>query len=123
MKRILVIEDDAEVREFLREMLQRAGYEVVEASNGIEAAGVCRGRSPDLVISDILMPEKDGIETILELRRDSPDVKIIAISGGGRIGPGDYLHVAENLGVQHTFTKPFDRKEMLETIRELLDTG
>lgn len=66
------------------------------------------------------MPEKEGIETIMDLKRDFSDVKIIAISGGGRIDPEEYLHMAEKLGAQRTLTKPFELKELLEAVRELL---
>jgi DNA-binding NarL/FixJ family response regulator len=66
------------------------------------------------------MPEKEGLETIQELRRDDPDIKIIAISGGGQIGPADYLDVARRFGAKRTFSKPFNRKELLEAVDELL---
>lgn len=65
------------------------------------------------------MPDKDGLETIMALRRECPDVKIIAVSGGGRIGPQDYLHMAETLGAHHTFSKPFESGDMLAAVREL----
>ena len=74
----------------------------------------------DLIITDLIMPEKEGIETITELRRDFPDVKIIAISGGGRIAPEVYLRMARSLGALRTFAKPIERKEIIETVQELL---
>ncbi len=120
MKRILVIDDDTQIRQMLRQMLERADYEVNDASNGVEGIELQRARPFDLIITDIIMPEKEGIETIMELRRDFKDVKIIAISGGGRINSRDHLNVANMCGVDRTFGKPFDREELLEAIQELL---
>ena len=101
-------------------MLERAGYKVMEASDGKEGVKLYRDKPCDLIITDIIMPEKEGIETIRELKRDFPDIKIIAMSGGGRIGAEDYLHMAKMLGVQRTFAKPIEREEFLGAIRELL---
>ena len=120
MARILVIEDDAQVRAMLRQMLERAGYEVVEAPDGRAGVRLYRQEKADLIITDLIMPEKEGIETITELRRDFPDVKIIAISGGGRIAPEVYLRMARSLGALRTFAKPIERKEIIETVQELL---
>ncbi len=121
MKRILVIDDDVQVRQMLKQMLQRAGYEVVDAADGAEGIKLYRDEPTDLVITDIIMPEKEGIETIMELNRDFPDVKIIAISGGGRIDSRDYLEMARKWGTDRTFSKPFDRAQLLEAIQQLLD--
>ncbi len=120
MKRILVIDDDIQVRQMLKQILERAGYEVADAPDGKEGIRLYRDEPADLIITDIIMPEKEGIETILELRREFPDVKIIAISGGGRFDPGVYLETAEKFGVARTFGKPIDRKELLDAIQELL---
>jgi len=121
MKRILIIEDDIQVRLLLRQMLERVGYEVADASNGSEGIRLYRDEPADLIITDIIMPEKEGVETIIELKRDFPDVKIIAISGGSRgIDAQNCLYYAKQLGVLHTFNKPFKRTEMLEVIRKLL---
>jgi DNA-binding NtrC family response regulator len=121
MGRIIVVEDDKSVRELLREILKRVGHEVVDAGNGKEAIALYKSAPADLVITNILMPEKEGLETIQELRRQDPDVKIIAISGGGQIGPADYLEVARRFGAMRTFSKPFDRKELLKAVDELLE--
>jgi CheY-like chemotaxis protein len=121
MKRILVIDDDVQVRQMLKQTLERAGYEVVDAADGAQGIRLYRDEPTDLIITDILMPEKEGIETIMELKRDFPDVKIIAISGGGRVDPGTYLETARQCGTDRTFTKPFDRAELLEAIQQLLD--
>ncbi|MHC4626177.1 MAG: response regulator [Planctomycetota bacterium] len=121
MKRILVMDDDVTFRQMLRKMLERAGYETTEAADGKEGMRLFRAAPADLVITDMLMPEQEGIETIQELKRDFPAVKIIAISGGGQIDAEEYLRTAELFGVARTFGKPFDREELLETIRELLE--
>ena len=120
MARILLIDDDEQVLDMLYESLTREGYDVLRASNGEQGLRLYRQEPVDLIITDIIMPEKEGIETIIELRQDFPDVKIIAMSGGGRIGTKDYLHLAKIFGVQRTFTKPVAREELLIAIKELL---
>jgi DNA-binding response OmpR family regulator len=117
---ILVADDDAQVRAMLSKTLTRAGFQVLEAVDGNEAMRQFDRDPPDLAIIDIVMPEKEGIETILELRREHPDVKIIAISGGGRNNPEGYLSTARNLGAHRTFTKPVDREELLAAVSELV---
>ncbi|GAG15292.1 unnamed protein product, partial [marine sediment metagenome] len=118
--RILVIDDDDQIREMLRQMLEREGYEVVDAPDGKVGMRLFRKQPPELVITDLIMPEKEGIETITELRGEFPEVKIIAMTGGGRIPPEVYLRVAKRLGAMRTFAKPIEREELLEAIRELL---
>jgi len=120
MKSILVVDDDKQIREMLREILEREGYKVEEAENGKEALAIQRERPSDLIITDLIMPEQDGVETIIELVQKDPSVKIIAISGGGRIGPRDYLEMANALGASRTFYKPFKRPEILAAVEELL---
>ncbi len=120
MARILIIDDDEQLLAMLRQMLEREGYEILEASDGKEGLRRFRENPTDLIITDLIMPEKEGIETIMELRRDFPDVKIIAISGGGRVDPWQYLSIAKSFGVQYTFAKPIERKELLNAVRELL---
>jgi CheY-like chemotaxis protein len=120
MGRILIVEDDTAVRELLREMLERAGHDVIDAGNGQEAIALHKSTPADLIITNILMPEKEGLETIQELRRDDPDIKIIAISGGGQVGPADYLDIARRFGAKKTFSKPFNRKDLLAAVDELL---
>ncbi|MBW2492623.1 MAG: response regulator [Deltaproteobacteria bacterium] len=120
MARILVIDDDDLVLEMLYESLTREGYDVLQASNGEQGLRLYREEPVDLIITDLIMPEKEGIETIIELRKDFPDVKIIAISGGGYIGTKDHLRMAKILGVQRTFTKPVARKQLLDAVRELV---
>ena len=118
MARILLIEDDADSRTTLRRVLERAGHTVFEAANGQEGIERYRTTPTELVITDILMPERKGLETIMALRREFPAVKIIAVSGG--IGPLDFLHVAARLGAQRTFAKPFDYRELLAAVQELV---
>lgn len=120
MKSILVIDDDDIVRTMLTAMLERENYRVITAINGAEALEKYHAEPTDLVITDIIMPEKEGIETILELKRSKPDIKIIAVSGGGRVGPQDYLNVAKKFGAQYTFTKPFDRKSLIDAVKDLI---
>ncbi len=123
MARILVIDDDIQILEMLRQTLEHEGYEVIDAHDGKEGMKLYREAPTDLIITDIIMPEKEGIETIMELKRDFPDVKIIAISGGGRIGAKECLHLAKKLGAQRTFTKPVPRQDMIKAVKELLEQG
>ena len=120
MTRILVIDDEAPVRRILRQMLERDGYEVVEAPNGAIGLKLYDENPADLIITDILMPEKEGIETIMELRKTAPEVKIIAISGGGRMDKKGLLSTAKAFGAACTLAKPFTREEVLAAVRENL---
>jgi CheY-like chemotaxis protein len=120
MTRILVIDDEPQVRAMLRQMLEREAYEVVEAEEGGEGMKLYQEQPPDLVITDILMPGKEGIETILALRKAYPEIKIIAISGGGRMGKLDVLPIAKSFGAVRTLAKPFEREELLEAVRTVL---
>ena len=99
MERILIIDDEQQIRSMLRLMLEREGYEVVEAPDGIEGIRVYRRKPADLIITDLIMPNKDGIGMIIELRKEFPDVKIIAMSGGGLNKPEGYLKGAKNWGL------------------------
>lgn len=119
MATILVIDDDQEVRDFLVAVLERAGHEVTTAGNGRDGVAMFREHAVQVVITDIIMPEKDGIETILDLRREHPDLKVIAISGGGRTTPENYLHSARLLGADRAMRKPFKNEEILRAIDEL----
>ena len=122
MAHILIIDDDVKFLKMFRQMLERAGYEVVTAPNGKVGTKLFREDPTELIITDIFMPEKEGIETIIELKREFPTVKIIAISGGGRKGNFKYLEAVEALGATCSFSKPFERQEMLEAIRKLVDS-
>ena len=117
--RILVVDDDDQILKVLEQLLEFAGYDVVKASNGNEATRIYREAQPDLIITDLIMPEKDGLEVIGDIKRDFPDAKIIAISGGN---PGSkYLNEAGRLGASRTIRKPFHANDILEAIRDLLE--
>ncbi len=119
IKQILVIDDDAEVLSFLGEMLEKAGYEVEVAPDGRMGLYIAHEQTFDVIITDIIMPEKEGIEVILGIREQNPEAKIIAISGGGRIDADVYLDMADRLGVVKTLRKPFGRRELLDVLKEL----
>ena len=112
--RILVIDDEEPIRQLLREALEGAGYQVWEASTGIEGVRQVCEQSIDLVITDILMPDMDGLETVRMLHRDFPNVRIIAISGGGK--DPDYCAVAKILGAHETLTKPFELQQLIDAV-------
>jgi len=120
MTLILIIEDDRTIREVLRQILEHAGYEVMEASDGKEGISLYRKRQADLIITDIIMPKKEGLETIVDLKAEFSEVKIIAISGGGRLGPETYLELAEGFGANRLLNKPFGHEELLEAVQDLL---
>jgi DNA-binding response OmpR family regulator len=116
---ILVIDDERDVREFIRNALEDEGYRILLARDGEEGMEIFRDERPDLVITDIVMPRKGGIETIIEMRRERPDARIIAISGGSRNGP-DVLHVAKLLGACEVVAKPFTGRGLLDLVRRAL---
>jgi DNA-binding response OmpR family regulator len=119
MTRILLIEDDSTLRWFLYHNLIKEGYAVFDAVHGADGLLQLRKNPVDLVITDMLMPEMDGVETIQQLRRSFPGVKIIAISGGGMASPDHYLKIARKLGAGKTLKKPFTFPELLGAIHEL----
>ena len=116
---VLVIEDDADVRNMIRMILADEGYSVVDASNGLEGMKKLNQGPFDLIVTDMLMPEKEGIETIREIKKQSPSTKIVAISGGGICIPENYLNLALMMGADASLCKPFGRQELLDTIRNL----
>ena len=120
MARILVIDDEDELRSMLRQMLEFAGHEVAEAVNGAEGIEIYERDAPDLIITDIIMPEQEGVETIIALRRADSALPIIAISGGGRLDATDFLTMAKKLGARRTLTKPFRRDQLLDAVNECL---
>lgn len=121
MALILIIDDDATVRATVRKILERAGHEVRDAGDGDRGLTIFREEDVDLVITDIIMPEKEGIETIQELRETDPDLPILAISGGGRADPSEPLTDARLLGADETLAKPFDVDELRKTVERLLE--
>lgn len=120
MAKILVFDDEPSILLMIKKMLEKAGYDVDIALNGKVGMELFEKNKPDLLITDLIMPEKEGLETIFELRRKYPDLKIIAISGGGRIGPDGYLPGAKLLGANAVFSKPLVPKEFLAAIADLL---
>lgn len=120
MTRIIVIDDEEDLRALLQQALERAGYDVVLAANGAAGLALHRAHSADLVITDIFMPDKEGIETIRELKQEFPKLRIIAMSGRGNLGKLDYLSMASELGALSVLQKPFDAKTLLESVQEAL---
>jgi CheY-like chemotaxis protein len=121
MFRLLVIDDNQDAREVIQLMLERAGYAVDVAPDGAAGLQALRRRPAHLVITDIFMPNRDGIETIEELRREFPALKVIAISGGGKLGHKEgYLVTARELGAHAVLSKPFEGEQLLQTVRDVL---
>lgn len=118
MPRILIIDDDAAVRTTVRVLLERAGYEITEAGDGREGSRMLDG--VDLVITDLLMPEVDGVDLLGMIRRDGRTLPVIAMSGGGKLDSKSYLDVAKALGAYATIAKPFDLDHLLSTVRDAL---
>jgi DNA-binding NtrC family response regulator len=121
MTKILVIDDDVIVRETIVQILEDGGYQVLSAEDGKRGMAAFRSERPDLVITDIIMPEQEGIQTITEIRAVKPDAKIIAISGGGRIGNTDFLKIARHLGAFDAIAKPFDPDDLLTRVGRCLN--
>jgi DNA-binding NtrC family response regulator len=120
LKRILVVDDELQIRTMLTQMLEQEGYAVHSAENGEEGMALVGRHAFDLVITDMIMPVKDGLKFIMELVRDYPDMKILAISGGGAIKAERYLTMAGYLGDIATLEKPFKREVLLELVRKQL---
>ena len=121
MALILLIDDDQQLRTAVKRMLAAAGnHTVIEAKDGREGLAIFRSQRPSLVITDILMPEKEGIETIMDIRRSAPEVKIVAMSGGGSSGDTRFLQIAQKLGADAVLAKPVRAAELAETVTRLL---
>lgn len=122
MTRVLVADDEDDIRSTLGQFLEEAGYEVALARDGNEAIKIHRQRAADVLVTDIMMPDCDGIELIRFMRGKSPEVRIIAISGGGKIDADRLLNIATMLGAERILQKPIDRNRFLETVEELLSS-
>jgi len=120
MAKILLVEDDDLVRDMLTQILERASHNVVAAANGEEATEYLRTDTPDIMVTDIIMPKKSGITLISEVKNRHPNLEIIAISGGGRLDPTGYLDLSESLGASVSFEKPIDNTALLMAIDLLL---
>jgi len=123
MESILIIDDEPQIRSMIRLILERAGYEVSEASDGAEGIRRFREKPSDLIITDLIMPNKDGIGMIIELKKDFPGVKVIAMSGGGLNRPEGYLRGAKKLGASFTLSKPINRQDLLRAVKDTLKGG
>ncbi len=120
MAHVLVVDDDKAVNETIRIILEDGGHEVTTAINGIVACKELEKQTFDLLITDILMPDKDGLEILIEARTQWPDLKIIAISGGGRVWPGTFLNTAKGLGATSVMQKPFSSTELTLKVDQIL---
>jgi CheY-like chemotaxis protein len=120
MPGVLIVEDDDELRDMLKLSLNRRKITVLEATNGKEAIAHFKPSITDLIVTDLIMPEEDGLKVIITLRALKPSLKVIAISGGGKAGPGSYLNMAKALGADAVFSKPFSINDLLSKIEELL---
>jgi len=120
--RVLIIDDDEQIRVLLQQMMEWAGFDVSVAENGRIAMQIMQQEPADLVITDLIMPEQEGLETISRLKKECEGIKIIAISGGGRIGPEAYLPAAMELGADFVFSKPFDVQQVVNAVKQLLNT-
>lgn len=123
MGRVLVIDDDPLIRQTIRFALEEAGFCVDEAESGVDGCRAAADGDFDLMITDILMPDKDGIETIIEVKRTRPDLQILAMSGGGKIDGGEFLNLARRLGVNDTISKPFQIGALLAKVERLCADG
>jgi len=121
---ILAIDDDLQIRQTLKTFLERNKFKVVCAGDGEQGLRLFKEHKIDLVITDLFMPEKDGLEIILQLKKEDPLIKIIAISGGGlRCNPDTFLVMASQLGADSIFEKPVDTYKLLITIENLIGDG
>ncbi len=122
MAKILVVDDELQIRVMLKHMLEQDQHEVIEAANGSDGSRLYREAQPDLIITDLVMPEKNGIDMLLELKKEFPAVCVLAISGGGGItGSFDYLPIAKLVGASDVLRKPFGVQELREAVHKALD--
>jgi len=120
MATILVIDDDPWILDFFVEILTREGHKVHKAENGDIGLSLYRELLPDLLITDMIMPQRDGLATIMELNREYPEAKIIAVSGGGAIEPERYLRLAKTIGAKQSLKKPFTRDDLIAAVNKVL---
>ncbi len=120
MADIVVVEDNTDLRQIIAQILTKAGHSVTEASDGSEILEILARQPADLVLTDIVMPNQEGIQTIVQIRRHYPHLKIIGMSSGGSEGDGHYLEMAREFGANATLAKPFPKAKLLETVETLL---
>jgi CheY-like chemotaxis protein len=120
--KVMIVDDEDHVRKVLCENLSECGFDVVMAADGQEALNMIDDglHRPDVVVTDIIMPRKEGLEVIMELRRKHPDIRLVAISGGGRTKSADFLHLAKKLGADAILPKPLDIDELERTVRGVM---
>lgn len=125
MPRVLVIDDEPQIRSLVKRFLKGAGYEVDEAGDGLAGVDQMNAVPADVVITDILMPKQEGLETIRQIREKHPDCKIIAMSGGSQLTAMDFLPIAEKFGAAKIFHKPIVFQELVDAVKELVppDSG
>jgi DNA-binding response OmpR family regulator len=121
MSEILIIDDDAGMRRTIVRILESAGYDILVAENGRVGLDLFHSHNPRLVITDLLMPAKDGLETIRDIRRSGQSTKILATSGGWRTAQMDFLNVASEFGADMVLAKPFRSKDLLDAVGRLLE--
>jgi CheY-like chemotaxis protein len=121
MESVLIIDDEPQIRSMIRLILERDGYSVMEAGDGVEGIRRFRENPADLIITDLIMPNKDGIGMIIELKKEYPDLKVIAMSGGGLNKPEGYLRGAKKLGASCTLAKPINRNDLLRVVKDTLE--
>src|ERR1035437_7979090 len=119
MPGVLIVEDEKDLREMIKVSLVRKKYTVIEAENGREAIMHFKPLITDLIVTDLIMPDEDGLKVIIKLKELKPSIKIIAISGGGKVGPGSYLNLAKALGADAIFSKPFSINDLIAKIEQL----
>lgn len=120
-KTILLVDDDSAVRSVMRRALQRMNYDVLESEDGRKVLGILRSSYVDAVILDLIMPNKEGIETLIEIQREGLRVPVVVLSGGGQSPPGPYLESAHNLGASAILTKPVDLFQLERTLAKLIE--
>ncbi len=116
MAKILIVDDNVMMRKLIRNLFRDENFEIEEASNGIEGLEIAEQNSFDLIITDIIMPKMEGLELIMNLRKNFPEIKIVAISGGKPY----YLYMAKKLGIQGVFTKPLNREMFLKAVKRII---
>ena len=121
-RKILVIDDEADICEMTKLLLERAGHEVACTSDSRLAGRMLKEQAFDAVITDMLMPDKDGLEVMADLRRNHPEVRIIASSGGGRVSSDSYLHIARKSGAHALLSKPFTMPELIASVEKAFQT-
>lgn len=129
MTRVIIIDDEEDIRIVLKEIFKRAGFEAETASNASEGLDLLREHGAELVVTDVIMPGRNGVDTVYDIRMEFPNTKVIVISGGGNVTPSDYepaaikttayLASAAAVGADLTLTKPFDREDLIRAAREL----